>query len=160
MSAEASQDVKVSDENENRFLLFWVGKELYGTPLLDVREVVEFLEPKFMPNMVKHFSGVINIRGSIVGVMDLRKKFGQPQEKSRSTAMLVCDTPQGAIAAVVDRVDSVVTIEGTQLEKKPPVVTQVEQAYLVGVAKVKEQLVTVVKLHQALCDEKLVLASA
>lgn len=142
--------------HENRYLLFQVGKELYGTPLLDVREVVEYQEPKFMPNMVSHFVGVINIRGSIVGVIDLRKRFGEKTEADQRTPMLVSDTPQGTIAAIVDRVDSVVSIEKTALDEKPPVVTSVKQEYLVGVAKSKDRLVTIVELQRLLGEENLV----
>ena len=142
--------------HENRYLLFEVGKELYGTPLLDVREVVEYQEPKFMPNMVSHFVGVINIRGSIVGVIDLRKRFGEKTDGNTKTAMLVSDTPQGTIAAIVDRVDSVISIEKESIDEKPPVVTSVKQDYLTGVAKAKDRLVTIVELQRLLGSENLV----
>jgi purine-binding chemotaxis protein CheW len=146
--------------HENRYLLFEVGKELYGTPLLDVREVVEYQEPKFMPNMVSHFVGVINIRGSIVGVIDLRKRFGEKSNSNVKTAMLVSDTPQGTIAAIVDRVDSVISIDQKSIDEKPPVVTSVKQDYLTGVAKAKDRLVTIVELQKLLGDENLVSKAA
>lgn len=64
------------NESENKFLVFSVGEELYASPLLSIREVLEFQPPKPMPNMVHYFTGVINVRGAIVGVIDLRTKFG------------------------------------------------------------------------------------
>ncbi len=146
--------------NQERYILFYVGTELYGTPLLDVREVVEYQVPKYMPNMVPHFSGVINIRGSIVGVMDLRKKFSTSQEITKTTACLVSDSNQGSIAAVVDRVDSVITLGDDLIDRKPPVVSAIAQDYLIGVARVKDQLVTLIELHHLLSDEKLVKVSA
>ena len=142
--------------NEDRFLLFWIGSELYGTPLLDVREVVEYQEPKFMPNMVNHFAGVINIRGSIVGVADLRKKFGQKTDVSRFTAFLVCDTEQGPLAATVDRVESVVSIASQDLERKPPVVTQIDSGYLLGIAKIKDRLATIIELQKTMSEDQLI----
>jgi purine-binding chemotaxis protein CheW len=141
---------------EDRFLLFWVGSELYGTPLLDVREVVEYQEPKFMPNMVGHFAGVINIRGSIVGVADLRKKFNQKTEVNRFTAFLVCDTEQGPLAATVDRVESVVSIPSQDLEQKPPVVTHVDTSYLLGIAKIKDRLATIIQLQKTMSEDHLI----
>jgi len=146
--------------NDDRYIFFYVGNELYGTPLLDVREVVEYQEPKFMPNMVSHFTGVINIRGGIVGVMDLRKKFNQKTDVNKTTAFLVSDSDQGSIAAVVDRVDSVQSIAKESIDEKPPVMTNVKQEYLIGIAKVKDQLVTLIKLRYLLSDEKLVQISA
>ena len=146
--------------SDNRYILFYVGNEIYGTPLLDVREVVEYQEPKFMPNMVNHFAGVINIRGSIVGVMDLRKKFNQKTEVNKTTAFLVSDSDQGAIAAVVDRVDSVQSISSDLIDAKPPVMTNVNHEYLIGIAKIKDQLVTLIQLHSLLSEEKLIQVSA
>lgn len=145
---------------ENRYILFCIGNETYGTPLLDVREVVEYQEPKFMPNMISHFVGVINIRGSIVGVMDLRKRFKTTGDITRTTALLVSDTTQGSIAAIVDRVDSVISIDKSMIEEKPPIITNVSQEYLIGVAKVKNNLVTLIQLHHLLNDEKLVKISS
>lgn len=144
----------------NRYLLFQVGNELYGTPLLDVREVAEYVEPKFMPNMASYFSGVINIRGSIVGVADLRKRFGQTTQVTRNTALLVCDTTQGPIAVVVDQVDSVITIQDTDLERSPPVMTAVPVEYLTGIAKVEGQLVTIVQLQKLLNEASMAKQSA
>ena len=132
--------------NENKYLLFYVGDEIYGVPLLDVKEVIEYQEPKTVPNMVSHFSGLINLRGAIVGVMDLREKFGISSAKSRTTSMLICETSQGLIAAVIDRVESVTVIPSEQIEPKPPVVTKVKTDYLAGIAKVEDRLVAIITL--------------
>lgn len=142
-----------------RYLVFRVGSELYGTPLLEVREVVEYQEPKFMPNMASFFSGVINIRGTIVGVVDLRARFGAPNERSRQTGMLVCETEQGPIAAIVDQVESVQSISEQEIERKPPIVSKFRPEYLVGVAKLRERLVTLIHLKDTLSGEKLAVAS-
>lgn len=127
-------------QNDNRYLIYRIGGELYGTPLLEVREVVEYQKPKFMPNMESHFSGVINIRGSIVGVVDLRSKFGISQEISKSTALLVCESEKGPIAAIVDKVESVLPINKSERESKPPILSKVDSSYLIGVAKINEKL--------------------
>jgi purine-binding chemotaxis protein CheW len=155
------QKISTTDTQLNtRYLLFYIGNELYGTPLLDVREVVEYQAPKVMPNMVAHFSGVINIRGAIVGVIDLRKMFGVQGEINKQTSLLVSDTEQGSIAAIVDRIDSVASISNEDLERNPPVVSQVKNEFLIGVAKNKDRLVTVVELKKFLTDEKFVRQSA
>ncbi len=145
---------------ENRYLIYRVGTELYGSPLLEVREVVEYQSPKYMPNMEPYFSGVINIRGSIVGVIDLRKKFSAPSDVSRYTALLVCESSTGAIAAIVDQVEKVVPIDESVIEKKPPVISRVESDYLLGVANVGNQLITLVHLRPALMEMKLIQVKA
>ena len=142
--------------NENRYLLFNVGTELYGVPLLDIKEVIEYQEPKPVPNMVSHFTGVVNLRGAIVGVLDLRKKFGVAQDRTRITSMLICETPQGTIAAVIDRVDSVAVINSDMIYIHPKVVTAFKSDYLAGIAKLPNKLVTLVALRSLISNELLV----
>jgi len=144
-----------SDINQFKFLVFNIGDVQYAAPLLSVREVLEFQEPKPMPNMVSYFIGVINVRGSIVGVIDLRTKFHCPEKKTRKTAMLLCDTDLGPIAAIVDSVDSVIHLKPEDVEKKPPVHAKVNHEYLLGVAKNRDSLITIIDLHKSLSEEKL-----
>ena len=141
--------------NEEKYLVYAICNELYGSPLLSVREVLEYQKPKFMPNMAKHFSGVVNVRGAIVGVVDLRTKFGSTADVNRKTSMLLCDTETGPIAAVVDHVDCVVAFGDSDLERKPPVQSKIDQSYLLGVAKMKEKLVTIIDLNKSLSEENL-----
>lgn len=144
-----------STENDLKYLIFKIGEELYGAPLLSVREVLECQKPKFMPNMVSYFSGVINVRGAIVGVVDLRLKFGSPAAMSPRTAMLLCDTERGSVAAVVDRVVCVHQFVEADFDRQPMVRSNIKGDYLMGVAKKAESLVTVVDLHQLLTQEEL-----
>ncbi len=150
----------VHQSDSNRYLVFKVGGELYATPLLDVREVVEYQVPKVMPNTVSFFKGVINIRGSIVGVVDLRNKLQCSEEITKATAMLVIDSEQGTLAVVVDQMESVASILDTDLEKNPPVMSRVEQQFVMGVAKVHENLITIIRLNSLISHDELVQLSA
>ncbi|MGZ3771201.1 MAG: chemotaxis protein CheW [Bdellovibrio sp.] len=143
------------NENDHKHLVYKIGAELYSSPLLSVREVLEYQNPKYMPNMVSHFSGVINVRGSIVGVIDLRLKFGLSNQVGPKTSILLCDTERGSIAAVVDSVECVQQFHENDIDTKPPILSKVKQEYLVGVAKSKEQLITIVDLHKFLTEEEL-----
>lgn len=143
------------NENDYKYLVYKIGNELYSSPLLSVREVLEYQNPKYMPNMVNHFSGVINVRGAIVGVIDLRLKFGLPNQVVPKTSILLCDTDRGSIAAVVDSVECVQEFAESDVDTKPPVMSKVKQEYLVGVAKSKDQLITIIDLHKFLTEEEL-----
>lgn len=133
-----------------KYIVYRIGNTLYGSPLLTVREVLEFQKPKFMPNMVKYFSGVINVRGAVVGVVDLRVKFAMRTDDNSRAVMLLCDTPRGPVAAVVDGVESVLEFKEEDIEKNPPINSEVELKYLRGVAKRKEELITLIDLHESL----------
>lgn len=143
------------NENNYKYLVYKIGSELYCSPLLSVREVLEYQNPKYMPNMVNHFSGVINVRGAIVGVIDLRIKFGLSNQVGLKTSILLCDTDRGSIAAVVDSVECVQELLESDIDRKPPIMSKIRQEYLIGVAKSKEQLITIVDLHKFLTEEEL-----
>lgn len=139
---------------EARYLLFKVGDEVYGTPLLGVREVVEPQPTKKMPNTVKYFKGLINIRGEIVGVIDLRSRFSQPDDVE-GKALIVFDTDAGAVGALVDQVDSVLAIPENVIESNPNVGSVVPIDYVVGIAKLNEMLVSLIDLNKTLGNEEL-----
>ncbi len=141
-------------ESENKFLVFSVGEDLYASPLLSIREVLEYQIPKPMPNMVHYFTGVINVRGAIVGVIDLRTKFGHEAKNWPRTPFLLCDTARGAIATIVDSVDRVQTFTEEQIERHPPVATKIEQNYLIGVAKSSHELITLVDMEKLLNEQE------
>jgi len=143
------------NEKENRYLLFWLGQELYGTPLLGVREVVEYQKAKPIPNTVKSFIGVINIRGSIVGAFDLRLRFGYPAQASKITAMMVFETGDSAIAAVTDKMEGVVAISENSIESKPKIEARVNLDFIIGVASIGDRLVTLIDLTKVLQAEEI-----
>ncbi|MBP9837264.1 MAG: purine-binding chemotaxis protein CheW [Proteobacteria bacterium] len=143
-------------EEATRYLIFKVCDEVYGTPLLGVREVVEFHQPKTIPNTTSYFAGVINIRGEIVGVIDLRKRFGYNVEENNGVAMIVFSTAEGTIAAIVDKVEAVIELQSNQIEARPNVKTKVRLDYLLGIGKHKDQLITLVDLNGVLAIEDLV----
>ena len=105
--------------------------------------------------MAPHFAGVINIRGSIVGVVDLRKKLSVQEQNGAKPVLLVCDTTQGLLAAVVDRVDSVAEILDELIDKNPPVQSRIPTNYLYGVADLKGRLITVIHLQKSMSEDQI-----
>lgn len=138
-----------------KYIVYKVGNETYASPLLSIREVIEYQKPKHMPNMVSYFTGVINVRGVIVGVVDLREKFSCANEIQARTAMLLCDTDRGPLASVVDAVQSVIELNDENFDRNPPVKSKVDQGYLMGVAKTPMGLVTVVDIFKLVKEEQL-----
>ncbi len=138
------------DNIDNKYLLFRLGDELYGTPLLGVREVVEPQAPKPIPNTAKHFSGVINIRGEIVGVIDLRTRFNHKPENGAHQALMVFSTDGGPMAGLVDRVESVISLTDKEIEHNPNVGIDVNREALIGIGKHNKRLITLIDLHKVL----------
>lgn len=141
MSAEVEKD------DLQKYLIFQMGDELYGCALIDVRQVIEFHSAKPIPHMPNFFKGVINIRGEIIGVVDLRERLGVsgvPEPLSQ----LIFDTDAGPLAATVDRVQSVSVIEDDQIDRRTASAQSAERSYFLGVAKVGDRIITVMSLRR------------
>jgi purine-binding chemotaxis protein CheW len=128
----------------SKYLIFQLGQETYGTPLLGVREVVEFKEPKPVPNSAKGFEGVINLRGEVIGVIDIRKLLGI--DGSHPQAMLVFESEMGVMGTYVDRVLSVTEIMDADIERKNTSAGQQQRDYYLGVGKTSSGLITLIDL--------------
>ena len=148
-------EVTEMNDDDARYLLFRVGGQLYGTPLLGIREVVEPQETKPLPNTVSFFSGVINVRGQVIGVVDLRKRFGCEATKHQRMALMVFDTESGSLAALVDEIECVVQIPPAQIEAKPVVRSHVSVDYLLGIGNQDGRLISLIDLNRVLGSEEL-----
>ena len=147
-------------DDDTRFLLFRVGGELYGTPLLGIREVVEPQEPKPIPNTVSFFSGVINLRGQVIGILDLRKRFGCEATQHPGMALMIFMTESGPLGALVDGIESVAKIPPEGIDAKALVRTHVPPDYFIGIGNQDGRLVSLIDLNKVLGAEELKAAHA
>ncbi len=147
------------NENSNDYLIFKLNDEIFGAPLLDIREVAEFQKPRPVPNSAKHFSGVINIRGEILSVIDLRKKYNYEAVFDRTTVFLVFDIPGGSVACVVDSLMSVQEFEPQNIDTGVHLSKNFDANCFIGIAKMKDQLVTLINLKKVLESDQVVRSS-
>lgn len=132
------------DRAKYRYLIFQLGKDVYGTPLLSVREVIENKPTKAVPNSAPGFEGVINLRGDVIGVIDLRKLLGV--EATQSLSVLVFESEMGTLGGIVDRCLAVVEIPDANIEKKDYHGASERGEYLLGIGKLPDSLVTLLDL--------------
>lgn len=145
----------VEDDSSDRYLIYTLGGEHYGSPLLKVREVIRKGEVKSVPYMVSHFKGVINLRGQIVGVVDLRQKFGLPIKETGHELVLIVETAEGLIGAIVDQVISVNRLSHQDIDQNPALETKVPANFMLGIAKIGERLVNVIEVADCISAEEL-----
>ena len=123
---------------EGRYLTFSLGDESYGLPVLNVREIIRLCHITPVPRMPAHVKGVINLRGTVIAVLDLRAKFQlTPKDYGERTCIIVVQvaTPSGdstLMGAVVDAVEEVVHIEATPDFGGAP-----ETQYILGLATIQ-----------------------
>lgn len=143
------------EEGESQYLIFDLDEHRYGTLLLSIREIVECKKVKPVPNTIVSFLGVMNLRGQIIGVIDLRSRFLEA-EPSLDGELLVFETEVGPIGALVDKVISVTDISAENIEFRPNIVCSIPIEYLTGIARVGDELITIVDLARVLQSEELI----
>lgn len=121
-------------ENE-QYLIFSVGKLLFGMPILDVKEVLEPKEVVPVPNDLNWMIGITNLRGEVVKVMDLRIYFAQNKEKTKEDAFLLVESKIGKICILVDALK---TIQNVKIDKVTDQAHEkIDKNFLIGVTQVQ-----------------------
>jgi purine-binding chemotaxis protein CheW len=121
-----------------KYLTFVLANEEYGLEILKVREIIGMMDITHVPAMPEHVLGVINLRGKVIPVVDLRRKFTMPvAEQTSETCIIVVSVNNNLMGCVVDRVSEVLDIHGEEIEDSPDVGENVENEFILGMAKTR-----------------------
>lgn len=133
-----------------KYLTFGLAGEDYGTQILKVREIMGLLDITPVPQMPEFVKGVINLRGRVIPVVDLRLKFGMPPaEYNDETCIIVVDVGQ-MTGIIVDTVQEVLDIADDQIDPPPPLGAGVDTSYVLGMGKVKEKVKILLDIDKVL----------
>jgi purine-binding chemotaxis protein CheW len=141
--------------NGGKYLTFMLGREEYGLPVLKVREIIKVMDITHVPQVPEHVLGVINLRGRVIPVIDLRRKFGFPaQANTERTCIIVAEVALSSttvmMGVVVDSVSEVVNVAAAEIEQTPDFGGQNSTDYLLGLAKVKGSVKILLDLDRVL----------
>ncbi len=147
-------------DHEMKCLQFELDNELYGVDILKIKEINGMMDITAVPQTPTFMKGLINLRGKVVPVIDLRLKFGLPEvEPDERTSIIViefratCGSVQMGI--VVDTVSEVIAIPQSTIEPAPNFGTRLKSEYILGLAKVRDRVVIVLDIDLILTDEEL-----
>jgi len=144
--------------NTDRYLCFTLGSEQFACPLMLVKEVVATIEFTPVPHAPPYFLGIMNLRGQVISVIDLKKKFAIKAKQATDQAVIIFDIEGVALGVSVDSVDSVANVSKEELTDKPDLVFPQGADSLVGVFRKDEKLVLMLDLVKTFTqDEKLML---
>ena len=142
-AAPANPAALRADQRAGKYLTFRLGQEEFGVQVLRVREIMGIQEIAAVPQTPGYVKGVINLRGKVIPVMDLRLKFGMPElEYTQRTCIIVAQIDGRAagkllIGIIVDWVSEVLTLQSSDFENTPDFGSGVATPYLLGMAKIK-----------------------
>jgi purine-binding chemotaxis protein CheW len=133
-----------------------IGRETYGVPISLVREIVRVPEITAVPNAQKYVEGVINLRGKIISVIDLRKRFSEAEvETNKKNRIVVVELENRTVGLIVSAASEVLKIPPSDIEPPSSVFLNGEVGYVTGVGKLKNRLVILIDLNKVLSANEL-----
>ena len=147
---------EVTERQGGKFLTLFLGDEEYGLEILKVQEIIGIMEITPIPNTPPFIRGVVNLRGKVIPVMDLRVKFSmETKEETDETCIIVVLVEGIAMGLVVDRVSEVTDILGEDVEDAPSFGTDVDTDYILGIAKSEDRVRMLLDIDKVLSDHEL-----
>ncbi|MCD6162796.1 MAG: chemotaxis protein CheW [candidate division Zixibacteria bacterium] len=152
---------KEHTDNLEQMVTFSLGREEFGINILKVQEINRMVEITKVPQTEHYVEGIINLRGKVIPILDLRKKFGMPErEYDNQTRILVVDITKETVGLVVDSVSEVLRVPSDSLEKAPKLTTggkggYASAEYIKSVAKLDNRLLIYLDLEKIVSSSSL-----
>lgn len=150
----------ITDPRSGKYLTFHLGKEEFGIQVLKVKEIMGVQDITSVPGTPAHLKGVINLRGKIIPVVDLRLKFAFAEAPFTQTTCIVVvqvvqESEQSLIGLIVDGVSEVLNLNGADIEDAPDFGEGVDIPFVLGIAKVKGAVKILLKIEDVLTLQEL-----
>ena len=140
---------------EQQLVVFDLANEIYGVDIGAVQSIIKMEPVTVVPRAPAFVEGVINLRGTVLPVLDLRLRFGlAADEATKDTRIVVVEIGGTEVGMVVDGVSEVLRVADTEIEPPSPVVTTVDSAFITGIAKVDDRLIILLDLTKVLSAEE------
>jgi purine-binding chemotaxis protein CheW len=159
----ATFDSKSANQHATaKFLTFVLGDESYGIPVMKIREIIQMTDITAVPRMPDYIKGVINLRGKVIPIVDLRTKFGLANvAATERTCIVVVQVAQAngnspQMGLIVDAVEEVLNINASDIEATPDFGGRVDTEYMIGMAKVRNVVKTLLDIDKIVSAESLV----
>ena len=160
LAEKLDQEVKAVTEREGKYLTFSMAKEEYGIGILKIKEIIGMMAITPVPKTPEFVKGVINLRGKVIPVVDLRLKFGMDAiDYTDRTCIIVVEIAVQAgtvqIGIVVDAVSEVLNIKADEVEDTPTFGTKLNTEYILGMAKMEGSVKILLDIDKVLSGEEM-----
>ena len=140
---------------EKQYVIFKLGNEEYGVDIMNVKEISEYKQSVKVPNTPKFVDGIINLRGDITPIVNLKKRFDlDDKEVNSDTRIIVISIRNKQVGFVVDEASQVLRIREEDIEPAPDLVAGVDKKYITGVGKLQDKIVLLLDLEYILTDDE------
>lgn len=147
--------VKKTAIQDLQAVVFMLNRAYYGVPILQVQEIVKMTEITELPNTPDFVQGIVNLRGKIIPIIDMRKRFGLPEETmDENWKILILKEEDVLFGVMVDQISEVEKVPATLIEKPPKIVAGVNGKFINGIAKTENRLLILLDIAKILSDEE------
>lgn len=144
-----------SEHTEYQFVVFRLAEEEYGVLITQVMEIIRMTPTTKVPRSPHFVEGIINLRGQIIPIVDMKKRFALPAtEYTGDSRIIVIQVGSSTFGIQVDSVSEVLRVRSSNIEPAPSIVCGIDTRYITGVAKVDERLLILLDLDMLLSDEE------
>ncbi|MDB5322096.1 MAG: chemotaxis protein [Phycisphaerales bacterium] len=156
----SNESPTVATARGGKYLTFALGKEEYGLEILKVREIIGYMEITAVPRTPAYVKGVINLRGQVISVVDLRAKFDMPAaERTEETCVIVVEIKgqngrKLSTGIVVDRVSEVLNIASEKIEEPPTFGAAVDTGFILGMGKIGQSVKILLDIDKVLTTQE------
>lgn len=153
LAVERTAEKRGLQEENQEYVTFFLNNEVYAIDALSVQEIVELASITKIPHLPDFLKGVINLRGTIIPVVDLKMKFGMASEEYRKhTCIIVTEFSGGVMGLIVDAVSDVMNLSSDSISSTPNFGTKVNTDFIKGMGKSGENLVIVLDVDKVLSE--------
>ncbi len=144
-------DTIIMKDEYEQVVGFILNNELYGIDILDVEEIIKPVDYTYVPNTQPFVMGVINLRGKVIPVVDLRVRFGfQPKPINADSRIIIIAHNEYNVGYLVDKIEKVYYVEKKAIEPTPPNIPQNIEKYVKGVGKMPKKIITLLNVEELL----------
>ncbi len=148
-------ETEQSVDRERQLVVFNLNQEEFGIGITQVKEIIKYREVTKLPHVSDYIEGVTNLRGEVIPIICLRKRFGiEEQEVSQDTRIVIVEVHQSRVGFIVDAVTEVMRMPESSIEAPPSTVAGLKSDYLEGVGKVDDRLVILLDVDKLLTSEE------
>lgn len=142
--------------SENQYVVFKLGKEEYGIDIMNVKEIGSYKETVKVPNTPKFIDGIINYRGKVIPIINLKKRFNlENTEINADTRVIIINLNEKQIGFVVDEASQTVRLNDNEIDPAPDIISNIDRKYIIGVGKLSEErLLIIIDLEKVLNDSE------
>lgn len=160
-SAATAQSANIADNTGNEFLAFTLGKEEYGIQILKVQELRGYETVTRIANAPEFVKGVVNLRGTIVPIVDMRIKFklGEPTY-DQFTVVIILNIAGRVVGMVVDSVSDVITLSADQVKPAPDMGTAFNSNFLIGLGTLEDRMLILIDIDKLMSSAEMGLIEA